>query len=250
MVNKLAQAYSFLNYDNTQAKPRVAISACLCGDLVRYDGRNKNFPELISSLEEQLDLLKICPEVAIGMGVPRAPIQLTRDNNNIEARGVENSANNVTSQLQSYASSLIKTYNPSSVGAAGLCGFIFKSRSPSCGVGSTPIYKNDIEVDFGSGVFAQQIQQQWPWLPVTEETDLLKPHQQNHFVLLTQLVQLFISTKATNNAGLMSYHRRIADIQVQLSGSLQAQLEQLASEPAPQKPYDYLTLLIRALRNP
>ena len=105
-------------------------------------------------------------------------------------------------------------------------------------------------MSFSDGIFAQQIQQQWPWLPVAEETQLLQPHQQDHFVLLTQLVQLFINNKTASDNELMPYHHRVADIRSQLSESVQAQLEQLANQPAPQKPYDYLTLLIRTLHNP
>jgi len=249
--SKLAPAYPFLNQDDTQAKPRVAISACLCGDNVRYDGRSKGVPELISALEDQLELQKICPEVAIGMGVPRAPIQLNRDNGKIEARGVENPAINVTIPLEDYACSLIKTYSPPNAGDVSWCGFIFKSRSPSCGVGSTPVYKENIAVDFDSGVFAHQIQQQLPWLPTVEEEHLLRPEQQHLFVRLTQLVQLFYNgvINVANDHGLMTFHHAIADIRSGLSKTTQAQLDQFANKPSAETPYDYLTLLIRVLQS-
>jgi len=249
--SKLSPAYSFLKQHETQTKPRVGISACLCGDKVRYDGFSKGLPELISALEEQLELQKICPEVAIGMGVPRAPIQLNRANGKIEARGVKNPAINVTSPLEAYARSLIKTYSPANAGDVSWCGFIFKSRSPSCGVGSTPVYKENIAVDFYSGVFAQQIQQQLPWLPIVEEERLLRPEQQHHFVRLTQLVQLFYNcvNNVANDRGLMTFHHAIADIRSGLSKTTQAQLEQLANKPSAETPYDYLTLLIRVLQS-
>ena len=248
--NKLAPAYSFLNQDETQTKPRVGISACLCGDRVRYDGRSKGLPELISVLEEQLELQKICPEVAIGMGVPRAPIQLIRDIDKIEARGVENPANNVTGELKDYASSLIKTYSRSNADNPPLCGFIFKARSPSCGVGSTPVYKENSAVDIGSGIFAHQIQQQLPWLPIAEEEGLLQPEQQRRFVLLTQVVQLFFNAviNTTSDHELMTFHRTIADIRQELLATTQIHLDQLANQSPAATPFDYLTLLIQALK--
>jgi len=248
--SKLSPAYRFLKQQETQTKPQVGISACLCGDKVRYDGRSKGRPELISALEKQLKLQKICPEVAIGMGVPRAPIQLIKDTGKIEARGVENPANDVTVELKDYASNLIKTYSLSNAGTPFLCGFIFKARSPSCGVGSTPLYKENSVEGVGNGIFSHQIQQQLPWLPISEEEDLLQPEQRCHFVLQTQLVQLFFNVVITtaSEQGVMTFHRTIADIRQELSGTAQAHLDQLANQPPAGTPFDYLTRLIRALK--
>jgi len=248
--SKLAPAYRFMDQHETQSKPRVGISACLCGDKVRYDGRSKGLPELISALEEQLELQKICPEVAIGMGVPRAPIQLIRNTDKIEARGVENPALNVTGELKDYANSLIKTYSLSNANNPPLCGFIFKARSPSCGVGSTPLYKENSAVDVGSGIVAHQIQHQLPWLPIAEEADLLQPEQLCRFVLLAQLVQLFFNgvINTTSDHELMTFHRTTADIRQELLTTTQAHLDQLAAPSSAGTPFDYLTLLIKALK--
>ena len=93
-----------------------------------------------------------------------------------------------------------------------LCGYIFKSRSPSCGIGSTPIHQNNIPIGFSDGVFAQQIQQQLPWLPVAEEQDLTDRHQQQHFILLTQLVALFFN--ASKTAELLAFHVSVETFRV------------------------------------
>jgi len=210
----------------------------LCGDNVRYDGHSKGFPALISALEPYLDLQKICPEVAIGMGTPRAPIQLCNDSGSIRAIGIKNPQHDVTEPLTEYAGKL---------SSSGLCGYIFKSRSPSCGVGSTPIHENNSPVALGDGVFAYQIQQHLPWLPVTEEAELINSHQQQHFVLLTQLVELFFNGQG--NTDRFSFHAYVAQLRELLPPTIQNQLIELADSAISREPVHYLTLLIKAVQH-
>ena len=56
--------------------PRVGISRCLLGDEVRYDGTHKRAAALIDALGDQVEWVPGCPEVEIGMGTPREPIEL------------------------------------------------------------------------------------------------------------------------------------------------------------------------------
>ena len=58
-------------------KPVIGISSCLLGHRVRYDGGNKLQSSLVDWLGDEVEFVAICPEVAIGMGTPRPPIQLT-----------------------------------------------------------------------------------------------------------------------------------------------------------------------------
>lgn len=232
------QAYPFLNSSNTQRKPLVGISACLCGDKVRYDGLSKGQPGLISALTPYLELHKICPEVAIGMGTPRAPIRLCKNTGSVQAVGAKNPEHNVTQPLKDYAKELISS--------TPLCGYIFKSRSPSCGIGSTPIHKNDIAVGFGDGIFAHQIQQLKPWLPVAEEESLIEVHQQQHFVLLAQLVDLFF--KNPGSAELTVSHAAVKKLRALLPLAVQKQLLELTRTTAANNPEHYLILLIKGLQ--
>jgi len=231
-----------------QAKPLVGISACLCGDRVRYDGREKGLPDLIQALKKQLTLLKVCPEVAIGMGVPRPPIQLTLHQGNVEARGVNNPSDHVTPALQDYAQSLINhhaSFNPSN---GVLCGFIFKSRSPSCGAGSTPIYKNNRQVDLGSGIFAQQLQQQLPWLPIAEEDALLESRQQLDFVMQNKLVQLFWQTILDETNGKVTFHKKISPLLEIFPAGTKSELERQTSDSSSSSSQQYLTQLMNVLK--
>lgn len=247
MILNVQQQYPFLNNHNAPPKPLVGISACLCGDNVRYDGRAKGLPALISALEPYLKLQKICPEVAIGMGTPRDPIQLCKESDEVRAIGIKNPDDDVTIALKKYAINLLPDRLNTASESMPLCGYIFKSRSPSCGVGSTPIHENNIVTNFGDGVFAQQIQQQQPWLPVAEEQDLVNRSQQQHFVMLTQLVALFFNTLESNS--LHVFHSNTKKFLSRLPQTKQNQLVDLSRSVASNNTMLYLTLLITELHH-
>jgi len=240
------QQHPFLNSSNAQPKPQIGISACLYGDNVRYDGRSKGLPALITALEPYLHLQKICPEVAIGMGTPRDPIKLCKDTGHVRAVGIKNPEYDVTEALKEYAKELIPSTSITTASDTLLCGYIFKSRSPSCGVGSTPIHENNIPTGFGDGIYSQQIQLQLPWLPVAEEQDLVNSHQQQHFILLTQLVALFFKNQEKNSLHIL--HIRIKKLRALLPQTSQHQLTKLTRDAKSSETTSYLTLLIKELQ--
>ncbi len=147
------------------ARIRIAVSACLLGVRVRYDGEDKR-NHLIMTLVEEFELVPFCPEVAIGLGVPRAPVQLVQGRAGIHARGVADPERDVTDQLQAYAQiqgDVLKT----------CAAVIFKSRSPSCGLDSTPLFNEQgHEVDKSSGLFAAGLRECLPKVLMLEERDL------------------------------------------------------------------------------
>ncbi len=147
---------------------KIGVSACLLGELVRYDGGHKRNQMLLDYLALRYALVPICPEVAAGLGVPRPPVQLV-------ARGVEIRAVGVLDERLDVTQPLIEYGRRVTAAAMGLCGFVFKSRSPSCGLGTTPIRNEDGSHQVGNGLFAQQIVQAWPELPVIDEESLQQP---------------------------------------------------------------------------
>ena len=119
-------------------KAEIAVSACLLGQAVRYDGKEKTHSLLVDCFTNQfsskIKLIPFCPEVGAGMGVPRPKIQLVRHKQeSIRVLGVENHTLDVTEGLQSYARMFIKQY-------PDIQYIIVKSRSPSCGYQSTPLF--------------------------------------------------------------------------------------------------------------
>lgn len=143
---------------------RIGISSCLLGEKVRYDGRHKLDRLVTGTLSRWFELVPVCPEVAIGLGVPREPIQLVAHaGEQPKAVGVHTQTMDVAAALQLYA----RTAEPE---LSQLCGYIFKSGSPSCGVRGVPIHSpTGMPAAEGSGIFAQALMERFPSLPVEEE---------------------------------------------------------------------------------
>jgi len=159
-----------------QNKPlRVAVSACLLGQRVRYDGNQKQHAFVCRQLQKWIDLEAICPEVEIGMGVPRPPIQLRETAGRLRAVGVKQADLDVTRQLNRFARMTAQRLSD-------VDGYVFKARSPSCGVTTTPIKFSDGSSKKGAGLFAAQILRQLPLLPVVEESKLETVAQQINFL--------------------------------------------------------------------
>ncbi len=147
-------------------KPKVGVSRCLLGHAVRYDGDSKAHPVVIARLGQLFELLPVCPEVEAGLSVPRPPVQLTESIENPRMTGRDDPRLDITALMQEYCDT-----RPAGMGH--LCGFVFKSRSPSCGLNSTPVFIGSGCVTRNSrGVFARAITAAWPALPLIEETEL------------------------------------------------------------------------------
>ncbi len=140
----------------------VGISRCAVGDPVRYNGSHKHSKVCTELLGHCFDLRAYCPEVAIGMGVPRPPIHLIVSDR-LRAVGREDSAIEVTEALEAYADQIVPEVE-------NLRGFILMQRSPSCGVRTTPHYKADGKgiLAHDSGLFAARLRHHFPHLPLEE----------------------------------------------------------------------------------
>ena len=158
------------------SRPRVAVSSCLLGEPVRYDGEHKRNTCVIELLSAYFEEVPVCPEVAIGMGVPRPPIRLVKREAGIRARGVEDSGHDVTQPLQALARQYV-------VQLADVSGYIFKSRSPSCGLNDTDLFNADGGlVGKTTGIFSAMIHELLPELPAIDENQLEDPVRRDAFV--------------------------------------------------------------------
>jgi uncharacterized protein YbbK (DUF523 family)/uncharacterized protein YbgA (DUF1722 family) len=153
---------------------RLAVSACLVGQQVRYDGTDKQHRFVTEQLGRQVELIPVCPEVEIGMGVPRPPIHVVERDGELHAIGVANASLDVTRKLNRFGHSMAQQL-------ADIDGYIFKARSPSCGVSSTPV-RHRGGWKKGAGLFAARIMHHLPLLPVVEETALDTPQGQLNFI--------------------------------------------------------------------
>ncbi|WGL18082.1 DUF523 and DUF1722 domain-containing protein [Microbulbifer bruguierae] len=151
-----------------QSKIPVGISQCAMGDPVRFNGGHKHSRVCTDLLSRVFEYIPLCPEVAIGMGVPRKPIHLLVDKGDapvdaIRVVGVEDPSVDVTEPLRAYADSVVPEL-------AGIRGYIFMQNSPSCGLHGVRRYlDNGHSIDSkGVGAFARRIQQHFPHLPLEE----------------------------------------------------------------------------------
>ena len=149
---------------------RLGISSCLLGAEVRYDGGHKRDRYLTEVLGEWIEWVPVCPEVEIGLGVPRPTIQL--EHGDPEPQLIEPiSGEELTGRMKTYASEKVDQLEE-----LGLDGFVLKSRSPSCGIEGVKVFgKNELLARNGTGVFARVLIRLWPDLPVAEEDWLDDP---------------------------------------------------------------------------
>jgi uncharacterized protein YbbK (DUF523 family) len=144
-------------------RPRVGVSACLLGEEVRYDGRHKRSVRLIEIIGPQFHLVPVCPEVEVGMGIPREPLQLVREGGRTRMV-TANSGVDYTDRMNAWAANRVRELE-----RAGLDGYVLKSGSPSCGLE-------------GPGLFATALITSLPSLPVIDERELEHPHARAEFI--------------------------------------------------------------------
>jgi len=149
-------------------KPRIGISACLLGQTVRYDGGHKHAPALVDALAVRVELVPVCPEVGAGMSVPRPPLHVIGTPATPRLVAIE-SGDDWTDRMQRFIELELRR-----LGDLAVCGFVFKSRSPSCGTRDIPIS--------GAGLFARAFAREFANLPVADETELADPDGRARFV--------------------------------------------------------------------
>ena len=147
-------------------KPLVGVSQCLLGDAVRYDGKSKANQIIRERLTAVFNLVAVCPEVEAGLPIPRPPVQLTGSIQNPKLTGRDDPSIDVTDIMQRYCQT-----KPAEL--KHLAGFIFKSRSPSCGLNSTPVFiDGKCVTETSRGIFAKRLCASYPGLVVIEDIAL------------------------------------------------------------------------------
>jgi len=145
--------------------PLVAVSACLLGHAVRYDGKDKYTSLIAKELSKHCCLLAICPEVEIGLGVPREKIQLTQLGNDIRVLKAEDSTIDVTDLLVGFSIQFIQQQP--------LSGLVLQDKSPSCGLDNATLFSEvGNKIGLASGLFAETIRKQLPDLPIVLASQL------------------------------------------------------------------------------
>jgi uncharacterized protein YbgA (DUF1722 family)/uncharacterized protein YbbK (DUF523 family) len=183
----------------------IGISSCLLGERVRFDSGHKNHSYITKTLSEYFEFRPFCPEVSIGLGIPREPIRLVTDKPGGPVRcvGTKNPEKDVTEALKATAHDQFHW-------VAGLDGYIFKKDSPSCGMERVKVYNNTMPERTGVGIYAAQLLEAFPHLPVEEEGRLGDAGLRENFIKRVFLYRRWRQLMASNPArsDLVTFHAR------------------------------------------
>lgn len=159
------------------AKIRVGISTCLLGERVRYDGQHKHDRFLTETLGQYLEYVPVCPEVECGLPVPREAMRLV-GNPGAPRLMTQRTGRDLTDQMLSWAATRVRELEKEN-----LCGFIFKSKSPSSGMERVKVYNGKGGLSGrGPGMFARAFMQHFPLLPVEDDGRLHDPDLRENFI--------------------------------------------------------------------
>jgi len=158
--------------------PVLGVSACLLGDEVRFDGRHKRYNWLTEELGQFVQFVRSCPEMAMGLGVPRESMRLVRPDRGSPPRLVSNVNQVDLTDLARDTSRVLVETLPEDVN-----GYVFKNRSPSCGLVRVKVYDwNGSPFSDGVGFFAKEFVRRHPDVPVIEEGMLTDTGLREQFV--------------------------------------------------------------------
>ncbi|HYA85744.1 MAG TPA: DUF523 and DUF1722 domain-containing protein [Nitrospirota bacterium] len=158
-------------------KIKLGISSCLLGEKVRYDGGHKLDHFLTDTLGKYVEWVPVCPEVESGLPVPREAMHLVGDPDAPRLVTVRTGVDH-TGRMKKWASKKVAALEREE-----LCGFVFKSRSPSSGMRGVKIYTElGMPYAIGSGIFAHAFMGRFPHLPVEDEGRLHDPAIRENFI--------------------------------------------------------------------
>jgi len=160
-----------------EEKIRLGVSACLLGEAVRYDGGHKRDPFLTEMLDPFVTWVPVCPEVEVGLGVPRDTLRLVGEPQ-APRLVVERTGADLTDPMQRFARSRVEA-----LAALELDGYVLKRASPSCGLFRVRVHAaSGPPRAAGRGLFATALLTRLPALPVEEEGRLTDPALRENFI--------------------------------------------------------------------
>jgi len=164
-------------------KIRLGISTCLLGKNVRYDAGHKLDECLLGMLGDLVEYVPVCPETECGLGIPREPMLLAGESGALELVTHETGVFH-TDRMLAWGRVRVRELERDE-----LCGFIFKSKSPSCGLAGVEVCNEGTITRVGVGLFASAFMEHFPLLPVEEAVRL------HDFDTREKFVELVIAMK-------------------------------------------------------
>jgi uncharacterized protein YbgA (DUF1722 family)/uncharacterized protein YbbK (DUF523 family) len=229
-------------------KINLGISTCLLGENVRYDGGHKLDRFLTDTLRQYVEYVPVCPEVECGLGVPRESMHL-EGNPDFPRLVTIRTKQDMTDRLVQWSRKRV-----SELEKKDLCGFIFKSDSPSSGMERIRVYnEKGIPVKKGVGIFARIFMDHFFLLPVEDEGRLHDPELRENFIerIFTLKRWREVLGKKESRGNVVDFHTKHKLLILshspkyyQMMGKLVAQAKNL---PLKELYQEYQTLLMESL---
>lgn len=184
-------------------KIRIGISRCLLGENVRYDGGHKLDHYLKETLGMYVDWVGVCPEVEYGLPVPREAMRLVGDPASPNLLTIRTKTDHTTGMKQ-WADKRLKELEKEN-----LCGFIFKSRSPSSGIRGVKVYgETGVTSKSGAGIFGGSFLKHFPIIPAEDDGRLQDPKLRENFIERIFVYRRWLDFIADDRSlkGLVSFH--------------------------------------------
>ncbi len=193
------------NKKRTYHKPILVTSECLTGANVRYNGELLNY-DWIKTFRKHIRILKVCPEMEIGLGVPRPPIWSI--SSPFGHRLIQpDTGKDITPKMSSFSKKFLSKHST-------VDGFLLKSRSPSCGLDKVKLYAGADRapvIGYTVGQFTRKVLETYPELPVSDERILSKRVNREQFLTTLFVTASFRSmTEDNSRQSLESFHDQYA----------------------------------------
>ncbi len=230
-------------------RPIVVVSKCIEFEPVRWDGRIIS-SDFVKQLKDYVDFLPVCPEVEIGLGMPREPLRLVKKDDRVHLIQPA-TALDLTLQMDSFSKRFLDSLTD-------VDGFILKSKSPSSAIKDARIYPSEKRVaaiGHGPGIFGKAVLEKFSNKAVEDEKRLLNERIREHFLTkLYTLADFRKVRKATDGNALVGFQGRnkllltaYSQIQLHAMGRLVAERKR---KPLTETLLEYESHLSEALKRP
>jgi uncharacterized protein YbgA (DUF1722 family)/uncharacterized protein YbbK (DUF523 family) len=232
-----------------ESRIRIGVSACLLGQPVRFDGSHKHDRYITGTLGEYMEFVPVCPEVEAGFPVPRETFRLVGDPQHPRLVTTRSQVDH-TERMTAWAEKRVRELEKEN-----LCGFIFKSDSPSSGLERVKVYNaKGMAEKKGVGLFARAFTRHFPLIPVEEEGRLNDAKLRETFIEQIFTLKRWRETLARGPAvkNLVDFHTRHKLLILSHSPAHSKLMGKLVAEsqkrPLPDVYMEYEKRLIEALR--
>ena len=193
-----------MTHPDTHDRPKIAVSACLLGHQVRFDGSHKRDRFVTDQLSRYMDFIPVCPEMSAGMSVPRPVIQLRRFGDDVRLVQSSDPDNDFTERMIEVAEQQSMKLGDT------VCGLIVQKKSPSCGLQRVPISNGENRPrDYtGTGIFTSHFSRLCPLIPVEEEGRLNDPMLRENFLARVYALDRWRRLDSTDVSSFIDFHTR------------------------------------------